>query len=344
MAKEKIITNKYTKIGGYDERRRNLLKVLNETDLPYLVNLKDIDKSVLEFCQKKLYSKDKNGFVPCKFLGQNRFTEIMQTWELDDENGDKVTDFQILSRNASVNQGTIYNDTGNIPGDRMYSMFRRNIEHDGRVEIVEYRMKQPKAVDISYTLSLVGTSMGTMNIFSTNLINEFKAKNSYVSPNGHFMSIELENISDESEYDVNNRKFFVQTAEFTVRGYLLEESDYEKVLIPDSVSISFSESGSSKGVTKVNDNGLTFKFSKEDKNKIKFTPLKTWEITQINLVNISSFTVNNFKFNMNEFEITGDGHLMTASLNEPFVLESDTEYTILIHRRFDTQSTIEFLT
>jgi len=40
---------------------------------------------------------------------------------------------------------------------------------------------------------------------------EFSAIDCYISPNDHPMSMTLEDISDNSEYDINDRKFYSQT-------------------------------------------------------------------------------------------------------------------------------------
>ena len=61
---------------------------------------------------------------------------------------------------------------------------------------------------------------------------EFSAIDCYISPNDHPMSMTLEDVSDNSEYAIDDRKYYSQTYKIKVRGYIIRKEDYKVERIP----------------------------------------------------------------------------------------------------------------
>ena len=72
-------------------------------------------------------------------------------------------------------------------------------------------MKQPTSVDLIYKVSIMTNRYISINNFNETIHTIFNSKQTYISPNGHYMSMTLENISDESEYNIQDRQFFSQS-------------------------------------------------------------------------------------------------------------------------------------
>ena len=56
--------------------------------------------------------------------------------------------------------------------------------------------------------------------------NRFQSRQCYIRPNGHYMPMTLEGISDESEYSIDDRQFYSQSYDIKVMGYVIGEDDY----------------------------------------------------------------------------------------------------------------------
>jgi hypothetical protein len=55
----------------------------------------------------------------------------------------------------------------------------------------------------------------------------FSCLHAYIFPNEHPMPMKLKNISDESEYTVDDRQYFAQTYTITLMGYIIRENDFD---------------------------------------------------------------------------------------------------------------------
>lgn len=326
IIKSKINLDKSSNISGDLQREKNLMEIFNGMDMPSEVQIYDIDKSFTEFVKNDLSIIVDGDKIPCGFYTQERMAEQMKTWEYEYENGDKTSDFQIISRDTDVFSGTIYSDFSNIPGDRFYPMFRKNITVSGRSQIVEYSMKQPYGLDIEYDLKMVGTSLSSLNEFNNKIINKFKSLNAYIVVNGHYMSIELDSMSDDSEYQLDERKVYVQNARFLVKGYIINKEDFKSNFIPSNVSLSITDDSSKLVNPAISDDGGYVKlfFNVNSKNIIRFNYNKTINVSEINTENINELFINNIKY-------PTSGNL---SINIP----ANSNYSIKIYRKSQTKS------
>lgn len=299
--KSQIILTDSSNIVGSIRRDQTLIDVFNGLDMPQDVQIYDIDKSFTDFVKNELSIIVDGNKIPSGFYTQERMSEQMKTWEYEYENGDKTSDFQIISRNTDVTNGTIYEDFGNIPGDRFYPMFNKTFEFNGRTETVEYSMKQPYGMNIEYDLKMVGTSMQSLNEFNNKIINKFKSLNSYLNVNGHFMSVELDSMSDDSEYQLDERKVYVQSVTFLVKGYIINKEDFKSTLIPTNVKLSLTDSNSFVKNTSISENENIVKliFGVSSKTIIKFNYEKSLVVSAIDTENVNEFYINNIKYPLN---------------------------------------------
>lgn len=99
-------------------------------------------------------------------------------------------------------------------------------------------MKQPYAVDLKYTIGFITTTVNNLNKFNQKLNKLFSARQFYIRPNGHYIPMTLDEISDETSYSISDRKFYVQTATVKLMAYIIEPEDFEVKNI-QNVIISF---------------------------------------------------------------------------------------------------------
>jgi len=213
-----------------NERRANLAKeiVKDSTPLPLPVGYSDIDEAFKAWVEEDLSVSSDGEKVPTVALFSNqRFSEYMQTWQNVDNKKNMVLNFKTVSRENNPKAGTIVGNTKNIPGGRTALLKRVEAEdHAGRKYYIDYRMKQPVAIDLIYTVSIVTNKYEMLNEFNILVNSKFSAINCYIRPNGHFMPMELNEISDESEYAIDNRRFYSQSYNIKVMAYIIDEDDY----------------------------------------------------------------------------------------------------------------------
>lgn len=223
------------------ERRLNMSKVIleNSTPFPLGVDLKDIDSAFIEWVEKRLYISFNGKELPTfKLFSNQRINEYSQTWQHLDEVGNLLMNFKTVTRDNNPKKGESQGGMFNIPGDRDYPMFMVPVLQENGLEAYDmYSMKQPFALDINYTVSIVTNKYELLNEANQLVNNEFKALQSYMAPNGHYMPMTLEDISDESEYAIDDRKYYSQTYKIKVKAYIIRQEDFKVTRLPSRMRI-----------------------------------------------------------------------------------------------------------
>lgn len=211
------------------ERRMNMVKeaLHKGTPAPKPVEYEDIDDAFENWVNEKLdLSYDGKRIPTMTQYSNQRFSEYLQTWQYTDENNNIILNFKTINREKNPQQGSQYEKYYNIPGERFYLMSRQvSVDEAGRYYFTDYKMRQPYNVDLVYRVSVITDKVQLLNDFNMKLLAEFKSKQSYIAPNGYYMSMVLDNVSDESKYNVDDRQFFSQTVTVTVRAYIIRKED-----------------------------------------------------------------------------------------------------------------------
>ena len=211
------------------ERRMNLIKgaIGKGTPLPKPVVYEDIDKAFKEWVEKDLYISFEGKELPTMVLYSNqRFSEYMQTWKYTDENNNVLLNFKTVTRENNPSFGKDQGSNYNIPGEPFFLMARQLAhEPSGRLYYIDYKIRQPFTVDLSYKVNIVSNKLEVINDFNLMVVNKFKARQCYIEVNGHHMPMLLEGVSDESEYSITDRQFYNQSFSITLQSYIIREED-----------------------------------------------------------------------------------------------------------------------
>jgi hypothetical protein len=150
------------------------------------------------------------------------------------------------------------------------------LQENGTEAFDKYTMKQPFQVNFTYSVSIIANKMEIINEMNELMHYEFSAIDCYISPNGHPMSMILEDVSDNSEYTIDDRKYYAQTYKIKVRGYIIRKEDYKVERIPSRFLLPWRDSDASgivhrRGKNRREENKvvyMTFKQDEEQKFKI----------------------------------------------------------------------------
>ena len=222
---------------GDSERARLMQEPMEDTTGFYrCVEYDDIDRAVLEFADMSIPLDADGKPAPTFTLFSNqRFSEYSQTWKHTDKEGNLLMDFKTVNRETDPDFGDVF-EMHNIPGDRRYTLCYKTVVDKSGQEFYEvHSVGQPIPIDLDYTINFVTSRMEKINDFNKCVNTLFRSIQCYISPNGHYMSMVLNGMSDESEYSIDNRKIFIQSASITVHGYIIPKDSYKIVTVPKRI-------------------------------------------------------------------------------------------------------------
>lgn len=305
------------------DRRQNISKeIVRHADyLPKTLTYKDIDNAFKEWVEKNVNIVQDGIKLPTMVLYSNqRFSEYMQSWKFTDENNNIRLNFKTITRENNPAHGTILNDTFNIPGKRFYTM--RSIiavDDSGKKYKIEYKMRQPTSVDLIYKVSILTNKYTSINEFNELVQHLFNARQQYICPNGHYISITVEGITDDSEYKLDDRQFFSQTFTAKVKGYIIREEDLKVEQKPFTTVLCFEgdtakrrkptielneydpcfdkESGNYNKNIEID---VDFSFCYPNKGKTKFTMDDQFILTDIKFKEPNNIVEDNIKLYIND--------------------------------------------
>jgi hypothetical protein len=90
-----------------------------------------------------------------------------------------------------------------------------------------YTIPQPVPVDIKYSVKIICNRMRELNQLNKIVMQTFSSRQAYTFIKGQYVPIILDNVSDESQMNLDARKYYVQSYDFTMLGYLIDEEEFE---------------------------------------------------------------------------------------------------------------------
>jgi hypothetical protein len=228
------------------EKRRNMSKMILEhgTPFPKPIEYSDIDQEMFNWVDKKFNLEYDGVRLPTyKLYSTQRISEYAQTWSQTDDYGNMIMNFKTITRENNPQKGENQGSYFNIPGHKDFAMFYVPVLQENGIEAYDkYTMKQPFAVNFMYSVSIITNKMELLNEMNEMMLYEFNAITSYISPNDHPMPLSLEDISDQSEYTIDDRKYYSQTFKIKLRGYIIRREDYKVERIPSRLVIASHDS------------------------------------------------------------------------------------------------------
>lgn len=317
--------------------------VVDGNILPSSIDYKDIDSAMIKYIDNDWLVDDNNLDIQTYFFTQQRMNEFTKTWEAVDENNNLVPNFKIISRQNNPKKGNLLGEYYNIPSDKWFRMGLMDKIENGKKIYLSYEMKQPFTVNLIYNIKFVTNKLNLLNQMNAKVLKEFKSLQNYLNINGHYMQMKLLGINDESDYEIDERKIYVQDYELEVASYIIDEDDMRVVEIPSRSIIDV-------GVSKPNgiyysDNELSSIEIAIPGGIVNTNNIRTY-ITEIgngdsmnNYKTIVNFKSNNY-YNISNIEVNGETNtkIGLVSINNKAINENS-NFTI---SKFDNVS-IEIL-
>lgn len=213
------------------ERRQELVDKINRdgTYLPKSILHADLDGGFLDFVKNELNTVVDGKVVPNVdiLITTQNWAQFTQTWYFQNIDKNIEPPFITVVRTPEVKYGTNPSTLYTIPNRRLY-FYAQVPTWDGQRSGMDiYKIPQPVPVDITFQIKIVCNRMRELNSFNKNVIEKFSSKQAYQVIKGHYIPIVMGGITDESVMDAEKRKYYIQSYEFTMLGFLIDENEFE---------------------------------------------------------------------------------------------------------------------
>jgi hypothetical protein len=215
---------------GY-ERREQLLEDINKdgTYLPKSLLHEDFDRGFMDFVKHDLKTVVSGNLVKVVdiLMTTQNWTQFTQTWDFNNIDKNAQPPFITTIRIPEVKYGTLPSLSYNIPNRRQYHYAAVPTWDGQRKGMDIYTIPQPNPVDIKYSVKIICNRMRELNKFNQIVIDKFASRQAYRQIKGHYIPIQLDDVSDESIMDVEKRRYYIQSYSFTLQGFLLDEEQFQ---------------------------------------------------------------------------------------------------------------------
>lgn len=212
-------------------RREELVNKINKdgTYLPKSLLHADLDRGFLDFVKDELKLTVEGRVVPTIdiIITTQNWSQFTETWDIQNLDNNVELPFITTVRIPEVKYGTNPSLLYTIPNRRQYFYAQVPTWDGNRHGMDIYKIPQPVPVDITYQVKIVCNRMRELNKFNKIVIEKFSSRQAYQVIKGHYIPIVMNNITDESVMDIEKRKYYIQSYEFTMLGFLIDEDEFE---------------------------------------------------------------------------------------------------------------------
>ena len=215
------------------ERREQLLEYIQKdgTYLPKGVEHSDLDRGMLDFVKTELEISKEGKKIPTIdiIITTQNCSQFTETWNFQDLDKNVSPPFIATVRNPEVKYGSNPSLQYTIPNRRQF-YYAKVPTWDGQRKGMDiYKIPQPIPVDITYNVKIFCNRMRELNEFNKKILQKFSSRQSYATIKGHYIPIIWESSSDESELNIDKRKYYVQNYQFVMLGFIMDENEFEVV-------------------------------------------------------------------------------------------------------------------
>ena len=212
-------------------RRQEMLDQINQygTFLPKSILHEDLDRGFLDFVKNELRVVVDGKAVPVVdiLITTQNWAQFTQTWNINDL--DKNVSVPVITtvRNPEVKYGSLPSLQYTIPNRKQFFYAMVPNWDNGVKGMDVYTIPQPVPVDIKFSIKIICNRMRELNALNKVIIEKFSSRQAYTVIKGHYIPIIMDEIQDESVTEVEKRKYYIQTYNFTMMGFLMDENEFQ---------------------------------------------------------------------------------------------------------------------
>ena len=212
-------------------RREELVDKINRdgTYLPKSILHADLDGGMLDFVKNDLKTVVSGKVIPTIdiLITTQNWAQFAQTWDIQNIDKNVEPPFITVVRIPEVKYGTNPSTVYTIPNRKQF-FYAQVPTWDGQRNGMDiYKIPQPVPVDITFQVKIVCNRLRELNKFNQIVLEKFSSRQAYANIKGHYIPIIMGGITDESVSDIEKRKYYVQSYEFTMLGFIIDEDEFE---------------------------------------------------------------------------------------------------------------------
>lgn len=212
-------------------RREQLLEYINKdgTYLPKSVLHADLDRGMLDFVKADLEVVTAGKTVPMVdiILTTQNWSQYVETATFVNLDYNVEPPFITVVRQPEVKYGTNPSLQYTIPNRKQFYYASVPTWNGNEQGMDIYTIPQPVPVDINYSVKIVCNRMRELNQLNKVVLQKFSSRQAYTFIKGQYVPIIMNNISDESQLSLESRKYYIQSYDFTMLGYLIDEDEFQ---------------------------------------------------------------------------------------------------------------------
>ena len=212
-------------------RREQLLEYINEdgTYLPKSVLHADLDRGMLDFVKEDLKVVTAGKIVPMVdiIITTQNWSQYVETALFVDLDYNPAPPFITVVRSPEVKYGTNPSLQYTIPNRKQFYYASVPTWNGNEQGMDIYTIPQPVPVDINYSVKIICNRMRELNQLNKIVMQKFSSRQAYTFIKGQYVPIIMNNVSDESQMSLDARKYYVQSYDFTMLGYLIDEEEFQ---------------------------------------------------------------------------------------------------------------------
>ena len=213
------------------ERREQLLEYINKdgTYLPKSVLHADLDRGMLDFVKTDLEVITAGKIVPMLdiLITTQNWSQYLETWKFVDLDYNPSPPFITVVRSPEVKYGSNPSLQYTIPNRKQFYYASVTTWNGNEQGMDIYTIPQPVPVDINYSVKIICNRMRELNQLNKIVMQKFSSRQAYTFIKGQYVPIIMNNVSDESQMSLDARKYYVQSYDFTMLGYLIDEEEFQ---------------------------------------------------------------------------------------------------------------------
>jgi hypothetical protein len=212
-------------------RREQLLEYIKEdgTYLPKSVLHADLDRGMLDFTKSELQVVTSGKIVPMVdiIITTQNWSQYLETAQFVDLDNNPEPPFITVVRSPEVKYGSNPSLIYTIPNRKQFYYASVPTWNGNEQGMDIYTIPQPVPVDINYSVKIICNRMRELNQLNKVVMQKFSSRQAYTFIKGQYVPIILNNVGDESQLTTESRKYYVQSYDFIMLGYLIDESEFQ---------------------------------------------------------------------------------------------------------------------
>jgi hypothetical protein len=212
-------------------RRQEMLDQINQygTFLPKSILHEDLDRGFLDFVKNELRVVVDGKVVPVVdiLITTQNWAQFTQTWNINDL--DKNVSVPVITtvRSPEVKYGTLPSLQYTIPNRKQFFYAMVPNWDNGVRGMDVYTIPKPVPVDIKFSIKIICNRMRELNSFNKVVLEKFSSRQAYTVIKGHYIPIIMDDLQDESVTEIEKRKYYIQSYNFTMMGFLMDENEFQ---------------------------------------------------------------------------------------------------------------------